>query len=82
MSTEVKEEFVVGQRVVIPVNAIEFNVGSHTIWVHSPNGGTVLRIKCKGKINIDKCTNSPISHSDIIIEGDMNICLSEDAVGE
>lgn len=78
MSAETKDIFQVGERVEIPVCAIEFNVGSHTIWVHSPQGGTVLRIKCNGKINIDQCTNSPISHSDIIVNGDINICLSED----
>jgi len=68
-----------GQRISIPVCGLEFNVGSNTIWVHSPEGGTVLRIKCKGKINVEKCTNSPISHSDIIVEGDIDFCLSEDA---
>ena len=74
-----KITFSAGNRVVIPVCAIEFNVGSNTIWIHSPEGGTTLRIKCKGKIKIDQCENSPISHSDIIVDGDINFCLSEDA---
>jgi len=67
-----------GQRVQIPVALLEFNEGSHTIWVQSPEGGTVLRIKCTGKITSEQCTNSPISHSDIIVNGDINMCLSTD----
>ena len=73
------EKFCAGERVVIPVCAIEFNVGSNTIWIQS-TGGTTLRIKCKGKIKIDQCNNSPISHSDIMVDGDIEFCLSEDAV--
>lgn len=68
-----------GQRVTIPVIALKFNEGSNTIWIHSPEGGTVLRIKCTGKIISDQCKNSPISHSDIVVNGDINMCLSEDA---
>lgn len=70
----------VGSRILIPVGAIEFNVGSNTIWIQSPEGGTTLRLKCSGKINIEQCSNSPISHSDILVEGDINFCLSKDAV--
>ena len=77
-----KEKFYVGQRISIPVYAIEFNVGSNTIWIQSPQNGTSLRIKCTGKINIDQCKDSPLSHSDIMIEGDINVCLSEDAEGQ
>lgn len=66
-----------GERVSIPVSALEFNVGSHTIWVQSENG-TVLRLKCTGKINIDACKMNPSSHSDIMVEGDINFCLSND----
>lgn len=64
---------------MIPVGAIEFNVESNTIWIQSPEGGTTLRIKCSGKIFVDQCTNSPISHSDIMVDGDINFCLSQDA---
>ena len=75
-----QEVFYTGQRVVIPVCAIEFNVGSHTIWIHSPQGGTAVRLKCTGKINTNQCKNSPISHSDIMIDGAIEFCLSKDAV--
>lgn len=68
-----------GQRVMIPAAVIEFNVGSHTIWVQSPQGATILRMKCTGKINVDQCVNSPTSHSDLMINGDIQFCLSADA---
>ena len=68
-----------GQRVLIPVDCIEFNSESHTIWVQGKQGGTTMRIKCTGKINTDVCQNSPISHCDIIVNGDINFCLSQDA---
>jgi hypothetical protein len=83
MGKEIKDEkLIAGQRVLIPVAAIEFNVGSNTIWIQSPQGGTTLRLKCTGKIIVDQCTNSPLSHSDIIIDGDINFCLSDDAEGQ
>jgi hypothetical protein len=68
-----------GTRVIIPAIALEFNVEGNTIWVHSPNGGTIFRLKCTGKIHVDKCTNSPISHTDVMVTGDINFCLAEDA---
>ncbi len=68
----------IGDRIKIPVMEMEFNLGGNTIWIQS-KGGTVLRLKCSGKIKIDRCTNSPISHSDLMIDGDINICISKDA---
>lgn len=68
-----------GSRIVVPVDAVEFNVGSNTIWIQSPLGATTMRIKCNGKINVDKCQNSPVSHCDIMVDGDINFCLSNDA---
>lgn len=65
--------------IIIPVSQIEFNEGSSTIWVHNVSGGTTLRIKCSGKITVDRCDVSPISHCDILVDGDINFCLSEDA---
>lgn len=64
----------------IPSAIIEFVEGGNTIWVQSPEGGTTIRIKCSGKITTDTCKNSPISHSDILVNGDIHICLSKDAL--
>ncbi len=72
--------FELGERIGIPVSVIEFNNGSNTIWVQSPEGGTIMRIKCTGKINVDKCQDSPISHTDIIVNGDIDFCLSDDVI--
>ena len=68
----------IGERVTILVNEVEFNVNGNTLWVQSPLGGTVLRIKCSGKINVEKCQDNPVSHTDILVAGDINICLSDD----
>ena len=64
---------------MIPVSEIEFTDGGNTIWVHDRRGGTALRIKCTGKIITEKCNISPLSHSDILIEGDIKFCLSKNA---
>lgn len=65
----------------IPVVLLEFDPNGHTIWVHGPDGATVLRIKSSTRrINVDrKCTNV-CSHADLIVEGDIDICLADDAV--
>lgn len=69
----------IGNRIEIPSVLVEFNVGSNTIWIQSPQGATTMRIKCTGKINVDVCENSPVSHCDLIVEGDINFCISNDA---
>lgn len=66
------------RRINIPVSVVEFDDGGNTIWIQS-EGGTTLRIKCTGKIRTDMCETSPISHCDIIVNGDINFCISEDA---
>lgn len=58
---------------------LEFNVGSNTIWIQSLQGGTTMRIKCSGNITVEACADSPVSHSDVLVDGDIVICLSEDA---
>lgn len=65
-----------GERVEIPVTLLEFVVGGNTIWVHSPVGATVLRIKTDGCINVSVCDSNPVSHSDISVQGNINICLA------
>ena len=54
---------------------VETNEGGNTIWVHSPNGSTILRIKCTGKIIVNACCINDVAHSDMIVQGDINLCL-------
>lgn len=68
--------------VEIPVAILEFHDNGNTIWVHSPVGATVMRIKTMGKIVVDQCTLNPVSHVDIIVQGDISICLADDAKKE
>jgi len=63
----------------IPAAQIEFNEGGNTIWVHSPLGGTILRIKTMGKITVNAECENICSHSDMIVKEDIHVCLSEDA---
>lgn len=64
----------VGDQIVIPVAAIEFHEGGHTIWVQSVFG-TVLRLKCTGKIKVNRKCSNLVDHADAIIQGDMEICM-------
>ena len=61
---------------ILDVVQVEFHEGSHTLWVHAHDGSTVLRIKCTCKINVDKCCMNPFANADIMVEGDINICIS------
>lgn len=67
-------------RINIPVFEIEFVDGGQTIWIQNNQGGTAMRIKCTGKIITDKCLTSPQSHCDIVIQGNIDFCLSEDII--
>ena len=59
----------------IEVALMEFEEGGNTIWVHSIQGATVLRIKCSGQIIAhDKCANL-VAHSDIFVPGDIDVCI-------
>lgn len=61
-------------RVEIPVALVEFEEGGHTIWVQSA-AGTVLRIKCTGKIVVDERCQNNVAHADMMVQGDIDICL-------
>jgi len=63
----------------IPAAQVEFDPKGNTIWVHSPMGATILRIKTMGKINVQKGCENVCSHADMIVQGDIDICLSEGA---
>lgn len=65
----------IGDRVLIPAAQIEFVDGGNTIWVHGPDGATVLRIKATGKVvAVRGCTNV-CSHSDMVVLGDIEVCV-------
>ena len=66
----------------IPVDALQFYEGGHTMWVHSSTGGTVLRIKATGRVKAAQCTTSPITHVDVIVNGDIEICVGGDEIIE
>jgi len=68
-----------GSRVLVDAAAVEFRVGGNTLWVHGPEGSTVVRIKCEGTISIERCQHSPWSHMDLVLPGDMHFCLGQDA---
>jgi hypothetical protein len=57
---------------------IEFVDGGNTIWVHSPIGATILRIKTLGKITVNGECENICSHSDMIVKENIEICLSDD----
>lgn len=66
-------------RIEIPVNVLEFIDGGNTIWIHSPKGVTVMRIKTSGKIVTRDCEPlAVVSHSDVTVEGDIDFCLAKD----
>lgn len=60
---------------VVEAAQIEFNEGGNTVWVHAPNGATILRIKCSGKITVDNQCINVVAHSDMLVSGDIHMCL-------
>ncbi len=61
-------------RVTLPALAVEFDEGGNTLWVQGL-GGTLLRIKTEGKITTTECVSSPLSHGDLNITQDIEICI-------
>ena len=61
----------------ITVSMLEFDDNGHTIWVHGPEGNTVLRIKGNEGIKINDAGGfSP--YIDVYVEGKLNISLPRD----
>lgn len=71
-------KFAINERVQIPVRLMEFNNGGNTIWVQSPTGQTVLRIKGK-KVLVDNGCQNTVSHADIMVSEDIHVCIANDA---
>lgn len=68
-------------RILLEAMGLEFEEGGNTIWIHGSDGGTLLRIKCSGKITTKSCA-APIAHADVIVEGDVEFCVPPDeAIG-
>lgn len=62
-------------RILLDVLAIELYEGGNTIWVHGKEG-TVLRIKCTGKIVVNSCA-APGPHADALVQGDIEFCVPD-----
>ena len=73
------EEYKPGDRVSICVSELEFVVGGTTIWVHSPKGATVLRIRTPlgSVIKVNNTCENIVSHSDIMAADPIEFCLKE-----
>jgi hypothetical protein len=65
-------------RIKIPVAELEFEENGNTIWVHSPKGATVLRLQTRGKILSKRCKDNAVSHVDISVPGDIQVCVHPD----
>jgi hypothetical protein len=55
---------------------IEFHEGGNTIWVNGENGN-ILRIKCSGIIEFGRGCVNTTPHADLMIEGNIHICVPD-----
>lgn len=64
-----------GRCITVPVAELQFIDSGNTIWVHGPQGATVLRIKTpKGQITVNRECENLCSHCDLIVDGDIEFC--------
>lgn len=61
-------------RIQIPVTLLEFDEGGTTLWVHGPDGSTVLRLKAK-KITKKRGCENICAHVDIIVDTNVEVCM-------
>lgn len=64
-----------GNQVKFPVLEVEARIGGSTLWVHNAVGSTALRLKCTGIITVDEACNNTVPHSDILVEGNIVLCM-------
>jgi hypothetical protein len=64
--------------VTLEVSQIQFTDGGNTMWVHGVDGSTTLRIKTTGKFIMERCKDSPCSHADIMLQGDVRVCVGSE----
>lgn len=67
-----------GTRVEIPACVLEYREGGNTLWIHSPKGATILRLKVH-TIESSFCESSSVSHADMVVAQDLQFCLGPDA---
>lgn len=60
-------------RIQLEAVGLEFEENGNTIWVQGANG-TLLRIKCTGRIQVKPCS-APEGHADVIVPGDIDFCI-------
>lgn len=58
----------------IEIGECELAWDGHRIWLNAA-GGNVLRVKCTGRVIVDEACRNPVAHSDICVEGDLNLCV-------
>lgn len=63
-------------RIQLEAVGLEFEEDGNTIWIHGLKG-TLLRIKCTGKIVITSCTPGGAPHADVEVKGDISFCMPE-----
>lgn len=69
-------------RYCIDVLCIEFDERGQTLWVQG-KAGTVLRLKTTGRITANHCNETLSgSHTDVMVDGDISICVGNDATEE
>ncbi len=48
------------------------------LWLNSA-GGNILRLRATGRVIVDEHCQNPMPHSDIIINGDIPLCIPEES---
>jgi hypothetical protein len=60
-------------RIQLEAVGLEFEDAGNTIWVQGVHG-TLLRIKCSGQIKVKHC-EAPGAHADVLVAGDIEVCV-------
>lgn len=67
-----------GDRVTVPAAQIEFVQGGDTLWIHGPDGSTILRLtglNAACRFTATRCATSPVPHGDGILAGPLTLCI-------
>lgn len=66
-----------GDRVRIPATEIEIVVGGDTIWVHSPQGTTILRVKTTKEISFMQSDLAVCTTCDVLSNNQIVVSLAK-----